>query len=148
MVDDFLSNNDYYNKGGLNGKPKEPFIHKRNELRKYITDICKLLDINTDQSVLGANCLEFYAVLSSTAKNKIDYMEGYIRTLENARDEFKQECNSYKQALKEIEKQVKAMNNECFYDDICDCNNCDMKNGCSYYRKFNILGIINGVKEW
>jgi hypothetical protein len=47
------------------------------------------------------------------------------------------ENSKYKQALDEIEKQVKAMNNECFYDDICDCNNCDMKNGCSYYRKFN-----------
>ena len=52
------------------------------------------------------------------------------------------------QALDEIEKQVKAMNNECFYDDICDCNNCDMKNGCSYYRKFKILNIINKVKEY
>nr|DAY81750.1 MAG TPA: hypothetical protein [Caudoviricetes sp.] len=51
------------------------------------------------------------------------------------------------QALDEIEKNIKAMNNECFYDDICDCNNCDMKNGCSYYRKFKILNIINKVKE-
>ena len=51
------------------------------------------------------------------------------------------------QALDEIEKNIKAMNNECFYDDICDCNNCDMKNGCSYYRKFNILYIINKAKE-
>ena len=58
-----------------------------------------------------------------------------------------EECGKYKQALDEIEKQVKAMNNECFYDDICDCNNCDMKNGCSYYRKFKILNIINKVKE-
>ena len=24
MTDDFLSNSNYYNKGGLNGKPKEP----------------------------------------------------------------------------------------------------------------------------
>nr|DAL96032.1 MAG TPA: Valyl-tRNA synthetase [Caudoviricetes sp.] len=53
----------------------------------------------------------------------------------------------YEQALDEIEKQVKAMNNECFYDDICDCNNCDMKNGCSYYRKFKILNIINKAKD-
>lgn len=52
-----------------------------------------------------------------------------------------------KQALDEIEENIKAMNNECFYDDICDCNNCDMKNGCSYYRKFKILNIINKVKE-
>lgn len=52
----------------------------------------------------------------------------------------------YKQALDEIEENIKAMNNECFYDDICECNNCDMKNGCTYYRKFNILNIINKAK--
>lgn len=67
----------------------------------------------------------------------------YFKQLKRA----EQECEKYKQALEEIEKQVKAMNNECFYDDICDCNNCDMKNGCSYYRKFNILNIINKIKE-
>lgn len=44
-------------------------MHERNELRKHIIDICKLLDIDTSQSILGANCLEFYAVLSSTAKD-------------------------------------------------------------------------------
>lgn len=49
-------------------------------------------------------------------------------------------------ALDEIEENIKAMNNECFYDDICECNNCDMKNGCTYYRKFNILNIINKAK--
>ena len=70
------------------------------------------------------------------------------RNLQEANSEFRQRViNRYKQALDEIEKQAKAMNNECFYDDICDCNNCDMKNGCSYYRKSKILNIINKVKE-
>ena len=69
-------------------------------------------------------------------------------TYKEANSEFRQRViNRYKQALDEIEKQAKAMNNECFYDDICDCNNCDMKNGCSYYRKSKILNIINKVKE-
>ena len=55
-------------------------INERNELRKYIIDICKLLDIDTGQFVLGANCLEFYAVLSSTAENKIkDLQEQFKR---------------------------------------------------------------------
>ena len=45
--------------------------HERDELRKYLIDIYKLLDINTRQSLLGTNCLEFYAVLSSTVENKI-----------------------------------------------------------------------------
>ena len=80
-------------------------MHERNELRKYIIDICKSLDINTSQSVLGANCLEFYAVLYSTAKNKISYMEGYIRTVENARDEFAQE-------LKRKEEECEKLNSD------------------------------------
>ena len=129
MTDNFLSNNSYYNKGGLNGKPKEPrpispkgqspddkyelifkqLIHERNELRKYIVDICKLLDIDTRQSVLGANCLEFYAVLSSTAENKI---------------------KKYKQALDEIEKYLDAQ--QKYFD------------GEDYH---NLLNIINSIKE-
>lgn len=154
--------------------------HERNELRKYITDICKSLDIDTGQSVLGANCLEFYAVLSSTAVDKAYYMEGYIKTVENARDEFhqelkrkEQECEKlklqlnsamdlsegtlrlysnhknqkYKQALDEIKENIKALNNEYFYNDFCDCNDCDMKGGCSHYRKSIILNIINKVKN-
>ena len=58
-----------------------------------------------------------------------------------------QENKKLKQALDEIEKQVRAINNECFYNDICDCNNCDMKGGCSHYRKSIILDIINKAKE-
>lgn len=108
MTDDFLSNSNYYNKGGLNGKPKEPrpispkgqspddkyelifkqLIHERNELRKYIVDICKLLDIDTRQSVLGANCLEFYAVLSSAAKDKIKDLQEQLKCKEQALDEI------------------------------------------------------------
>ena len=107
MTDNFLSNNGYYNKGGLSGKPKEPrphfskgqspddkyelifkqLIHERNELRKYIVDICKLLDIDTSQSVLGANCLEFYAVISSVAKNKIKDLRQQLKRKE-------QECEA------------------------------------------------------
>lgn len=70
------------------------------------------------------------------------------RNLQEANSEFRQRViNRYKQALDEIEKQVRAINNECFYDDICDCNNCDMNGGCSHYRKCIILNIINNVKE-
>lgn len=112
MTDNFLSNDNYYNKGGLNGEPREPrpsspkgqsldneckivikrLMHERNELRKYIIDICKLLDINTNQSLLGANCLEFYAVLSSVAEDRI---------------------RKYKQALDEIERyRIAEINDE------------------------------------
>ena len=62
-------------------------------------------------------------------------------------DCINKKVNPYKQALDEIEKQVKAINNECFYDASCDCNNCDMKNNCPYYRKVKTLDIINSVKD-
>lgn len=70
-----------------------------------------------------------------------------IKQLEQKNEEPKRKVEDYKKALDEIEKNIKAMNNECFYDDICDCNNCDMKNGCSYYRKFKTLDIITKIKE-
>ena len=62
-------------------------INERNELRKYIIDICELLDIDTRQSVLGANCLEFYAVLSSTAKNKIKDLHEQLKRKEQECEE-------------------------------------------------------------
>lgn len=38
------------------------------------------------------------------AKDKIDYMEEYIKTVENARNELKQECDQLKQTLTEIKE--------------------------------------------
>ena len=69
-------------------------MHERNELRKYIIDICKLLDIDTRQSVLGANCLEFYAVLSSVANEKIKVLQTQLKRKEQVLDEIKEICNS------------------------------------------------------
>ena len=67
--------------------------------------------------------------------------------LEFGNNILEHERNKYKHALDEIEKQVKAINNECFYDASCDCNTCDMKNNCPYYRKFKTLDIINKAKD-
>ena len=67
-------------------------IHERNELRKYIIDICKSLDINTSQSVLGANCLEFYAVLSSVAKDKMKDLQEQLKRKEQECEELKHEA--------------------------------------------------------
>lgn len=181
MADNFLNNDNYYNKGGLNGKPKEPrpmpskgqstdnryelifkqLMHECSELRKYIINICELLDIDTSQSVLGANCLEFYAVLSSTANDKINYMEGYIRTLENARDEFgqelkrkEQECEELKQWKKGAENLFKAQIDnpdkiinryKQALDEIENyCKECNLK---ADFTACDILNIINKVEE-
>ena len=64
-------------------------MNERNELRKYIIDICGLLDIDTSQSVLGANCLEFYAVLSSVAKDKIKDLQKQLKRKEQECEEEK-----------------------------------------------------------
>ena len=130
-------------------------MHERNELRKYIIDICKLLDIDTRQSVLGANCLEFYAVLSSVAKDKINYMEGYIRTVENARDEFaqelkrkEQECEEYKQALDEIEQAISNFPSKGIQDipqTQIECTQYFLSVSETKLQK--ILGIINKAKR-
>lgn len=74
-------------------------------------------------------------------------VERATKELEGKNETLKQEVNTLGQALDEIEKQVKAINNECFYDDICDCNNCDMKNGCTYQSKIKILQKISEMKE-
>lgn len=72
-------------------------IHERNELRKYIIDICKLLDIDTSQSVLGANCLEFYAVLSSVANEKIKTLQTQLKRKEEEVEELKEALDEIRQ---------------------------------------------------
>lgn len=59
------------------------------------------------------------------------------------------ECEKYKQALGQILEIAKSFNSEglCFYDDIDDCANCDMKTDCNYLRKIEIINIITKVKE-
>ena len=114
---------------------------------------CYSVEGNSCNKTLSGSCMKEKCQtfrLLQTIKAK----EQECEELTSQRDKFEfgnnileHERNNYKQALDGIEKQVKAMNNECFYDDICDCNNCDMKNGCSYYRKFKILDIINSVKD-
>ena len=97
-------------------------INERNELRKYITDIYKLLNINTSQSILGANCLEFYAVLSSTAKNK-------VKDLQEQPNRKEEECGKYEQVLDEIGNY---------------CKECNLK---ADFTACEILDIIDKIKK-
>ena len=63
-------------------------MNERNELRKYIIDICGLLDIDTSQSIVGANCLEFYAVLSSVAEDKIKDLQEQLKYFNQLKDKL------------------------------------------------------------
>lgn len=90
-------------------------INERNELRKYIIDICKLLDIRANQLVLGADCLEFYAVLLSTVENKIKDLQEQLKRkeqeceklyiqLETDEEYHKEEENTLRKIIKNKEE--------------------------------------------
>lgn len=106
------------------------------ELRKYLIDICNLLGIDTRQSLLGANCLEFYAVLSSTAENKIKELKEWREAnqptgiCETCTAKSVEDMYKYKQALDEIEKYLDAQ--QKYFD------------GEDYHK---LLDIINKAKE-
>lgn len=114
--------------------------HERDKLRKYLIDICKLLGIDTRQSLLGANCLEFYTVLSSTAENRIKELKEWQEAnqptgiCETCTAKSVEDMYKYKQALNEIEKIV----NTDYYQDSW---------GTLAIKVNNIKGIINKVKE-
>lgn len=77
-------------------------------------------------------------------KNSADF---WGRT--TAKQKQKQKADRYKQALKEIKEIIKEFynNNLCFYENIDDCQSCDMQTNCNYLRKLKILTIINEVKD-
>ena len=130
--------------------------HERDELRKYLIDICNLLSIDTRQSLLGTNCLEFYTVLSSTAENKIKELKEWREanqptgicetcTVKSVEDMYK-----YKKALDEIGKLIPKFESSdgCDYGDF-DCENCsdlDEDTVCAYKLKKVIKGITNKAK--
>lgn len=57
-------------------------------------------------------------------------------------DQLKAEYDKIKNCLAEIKGIAENMNNECFYDDF-ECKDCDMKNGCTYFNKKQILQKIS-----
>ena len=93
---------------------------------------CEELKKERDTLSITRNKLLDY--LWVTEENLKDYMEHFNK----ASDELDQ----LKQTLTEIKEIAKNMNNECFYSDF-DCKDCDMKNGCTYFNKKQILQKIS-----
>ena len=116
----------------------ERIKNEQGELRKYIIDICDLLDINTKQSLLGSNCLEFYAVLSSTAENKIKELKEWQEAnqptgiCETCTAKSVEDMYKYKKALDKIKRIVMGANS------ISQLDTDNIK---------QILNVINKVKE-
>lgn len=140
-------------------------MNERNELRKYIIDICKLLDIDTNQSVLGANCLEFYAVLCSTVNNKIKDLQQQLKRTGQKLQAKEQECETQRYKLNYyIKKTTQLLDDIDNYKQAFD----EIEKIADKERKFDlrgrtplapiiievgsdfidILDIINEVKGW
>lgn len=112
-------------------------MHERNELRKYIIDICKLLDIDTSQSILGANCLEFYAVLSSTAKDKIRDLQEQLKHKE---EELQAQRNFTAQEQRKI---------YCVaYDKTCETGNECKQKKCVFKDRLKYKQALDDIEKY
>ena len=111
-------------------------MNERNELRKYIIDICELLDIDTGQSVLGANCLEFYAVLSSTAKDKIKDLQEQLKRKE---EELQTQRNFTAQEQRKI---------YCVaYDKTCETGNECKQKKCVFKDRLKFKQALDEIEQ-
>lgn len=87
-------------------------------------------------------------------KEEIDDLKEIIQRHDNDNNallsEFEDDLVDYyrrhKECLTEIKEIAENMNNECFYDDF-ECKDCDMKNGCTYFNKKQILQKISEVEN-
>ena len=87
-------------------------------------------------------------------KEEIDDLKEIIQRHDNDNNvllsEFEDDLVDYyrrhKECLLEIKEIAENMNNECFYDDF-ECKDCDMKNGCTYFNKKQILQKISEVLD-
>lgn len=127
---------------------------KYSEITKTEKEIARLVSLGFSNKKIA----KIRNIAPSTVKTHIISVYQKLNIADNAKGNdgskrvrlvlwYLKQQRKYKQALDEIMENIKAMNNECFYGDIYECDNCDMRNGCSYYRKFKILNIINKAKE-
>ena len=107
---------------------------------------CILHPLQSDACKNNPNC--YYKQLKrkeqkhEELKEEIKHYKQIAQYHGNLSVKYTNKSAKLKQTLAEIEKQVKAMNNECFYS-YFDCMNCDMKNGCTYFNKKQILQKIS-----
>lgn len=104
--------------------------------------------LNETLKIVSEQCNQLKAENDELKEKVKELRQGWIncdnkRNLQEANSEFRQRViNRYKQALIEIEEIAENMNKECFYNDF-DCEDCDMKNGCTYQGRLKILQKIN-----
>lgn len=121
----------------MNREQEERLMNERNELRKYIIDICELLGIDTSQSILGANCLEFYAVLSSTAKDKIRELQEELKGKE---EELQAQRNFTTQEQRKI---------YCVaYDKTCETGNECKQKKCVFKDRLEYKQALDEIEKY
>ena len=99
-----------------------------------------------------------YAELTEIVSPYIDDFTGYneklggfdivlcVKELLGKLAQKEQDYEKIKHTLDIIKEIAENMNNECFYDDF-ECKDCDMKNGCTYFNKKQILQKISEVEN-
>lgn len=112
--------------------------HYISELTKYIEETATILDINTSATILGKNCIEYWAVLSSASNNAIkklqqeneelkQFQEDAKKVLKTILDNFDKMENRYRKALEEIENvSKKGLNSICYKS---NCSRCQCYDG-------------------
>lgn len=127
------------------------YCHFKNETKKYKKAVHKYKVVLQDKiERLHLSRREFLKEINSMSKRIACNNEDFRNALNNFNNAIQVINNEdkYKQALDEIEKIVKRTSGECFYDDINNCENCDMNlGGCSAFNLRLIKGIISKVKE-
>lgn len=119
-------------------------MNERNELRKYIIDICKLLDINTNQFVLGANCLEFYAVLCSTAENKIKDLLQTTQTQEQECEELKKKLQAQRAFTAQEQRKIYCV----AYDKTCETGNECKQKKCVFKDRLKFKQALDEIEKY
>lgn len=109
--------------------------HYNDELTKYILEIGELFNITQQPTIMGKNCIEYYAILSSTISNRIKDLQTENEKLKKSSGFWgrttartQDESDRYKQVLKEIQQELRQSlyceSQECGCDDYEECLEC------------------------
>lgn len=128
------------------------------ELKERIKCNCFDPKSNNNRCISYNRIVEDYKRDLKRLENKIaecEELKDYAKRQENQRETYYKEflkkdkaLERYRKALEEIEEIAKSFNkNElCFYNEINECDCCDMGADCNYLRRAKILYIINKAK--
>ncbi len=86
--------------------------HYNDELTKYITSIGELFNLTQKSTTLGRNCIEYYAVLSSTIGNQIKDLQSEFQSIQA-------EIESRENRIKELEEDIQGLKTNLLEKENC-----------------------------